>query len=159
MGWAIWYNLYKLKNVKNIHGGVLLLVKVTLLHGCFSGFLNCTNGTKSRKTSLFTYNWIIKLYTWIMTSRNYETLIGCEKNKQPKFYVTNSYIQSRPSAWSFFRHPKQDDFQKTIGFREISLKVLGGSWVSFRGVFLHFRKFLSFCRRIWDQKPEKSSLS
>lgn len=62
-----------------------------------------------------------------MTSRNYETLIGCEKNnqKQPKFYVTNSYIQSRPSAWSFFRHPKQDDSQKTIGFREISLKVLG----------------------------------
>ena len=56
MGWAIWYQLHKLKNVKNIHGGVLLLVKVTLLHGCFSGFLNCTNGTKSRKTSLFTYN-------------------------------------------------------------------------------------------------------
>ena len=34
---------YNLKNVKNIHGGVLLLVKlqattVTLLHGCFSTF-------------------------------------------------------------------------------------------------------------------------
>ena len=25
------------------------LLKVTLLHGCFSRFLNCTNGTKSRK--------------------------------------------------------------------------------------------------------------
>ena len=25
--------------------------KVTLLHGCFSRFLNCTNGTKSRKAS------------------------------------------------------------------------------------------------------------
>ena len=25
--------------------------KVTLLHGCFSRFLNCTNGTKSSKTS------------------------------------------------------------------------------------------------------------
>ena len=52
---AIWNNLYNLKNVKNIHGGVLLLVatllKVTLLHGCFSRFLNCTDGTKSRKTS------------------------------------------------------------------------------------------------------------
>ena len=24
---AIWYHLYNLKNVKNIHGGVLLLVK------------------------------------------------------------------------------------------------------------------------------------
>ena len=50
------------RNVKNSHGGVLLLVKllakkpatllkVTFLHGCFSYFLNCTNGTKSRKTS------------------------------------------------------------------------------------------------------------
>ena len=29
------------------------LVKVTLLHGRFSRFLNCTNGTKSRKTFIF----------------------------------------------------------------------------------------------------------
>ena len=27
------------------------LRKLTLLHGCFSGFLNCTNGTKSRNSS------------------------------------------------------------------------------------------------------------
>ena len=27
------------------------LLKVTLLHGCFSRFLKCTNGTKSRKVS------------------------------------------------------------------------------------------------------------
>ena len=40
------------KYVKNIHGGVLLLVlKVTLLHGCFSRFLKCTNGTELPKTS------------------------------------------------------------------------------------------------------------
>ena len=49
---AIWYHLYNFKNVKNTHGGVLILVKLqallrlTLLHGCFSRFLNCTNGTK-----------------------------------------------------------------------------------------------------------------
>ena len=49
---TIWYRLYNLKIVKNTHGGVLLLVKlqaslkVTLLHGCFSRFLNCANGTK-----------------------------------------------------------------------------------------------------------------
>ena len=60
---AIWYHLYNLKSVKNTHGGVLLLVKlqakslqlyllkVTLLHGCFSRFLNLTNGTKSRNAS------------------------------------------------------------------------------------------------------------
>ena len=44
---AIWYHLHNLKNVTNTHGGVLLLgkpatlLKVTLLHGCFSRFLNC----------------------------------------------------------------------------------------------------------------------
>ena len=27
------------------------LLKVTVLHGCFSRFLNCANGTKSRKAS------------------------------------------------------------------------------------------------------------
>ena len=43
-----------LKNVKNTYWGVLLSSKVagiTLLHGCFSRFLNCTNGTKSRDAS------------------------------------------------------------------------------------------------------------
>ena len=35
------------KNVKNTHEEVLLLVlKVKLLYGCFSRFLNCPNGTK-----------------------------------------------------------------------------------------------------------------
>ena len=53
--------LCNFKNVKNTHGGVLLLIKlqastcnfikVTLLHGCFSRILNCANGTKSRKAS------------------------------------------------------------------------------------------------------------
>ena len=56
---AIWHHLHNLKNVKNTHGGKLLLVKlqpatltkVALLHGCFSRFLNCTNDTKSRNAS------------------------------------------------------------------------------------------------------------
>ena len=42
--------------VKNTHGGASILVKLepfrlTLLLGCFPRILNCTNGTKSRKTS------------------------------------------------------------------------------------------------------------
>ena len=42
--------------MENAHGGVLLLEpatlqKVTLLHECFSRFLNCTNDTKSRNSS------------------------------------------------------------------------------------------------------------
>ena len=57
---AIWHHLCNLKNMKNTHGEVLLLVKlqakacnftkVTLFHGCFSRFLNCLNDTKSQKT-------------------------------------------------------------------------------------------------------------
>ena len=59
---AIWCHLYNLKNVKNIYGGVVFLIKlqalasllkVTLPHGCFSRFLNCTNVTKSCKLSHF----------------------------------------------------------------------------------------------------------
>ena len=30
---------------------LLTLLKLTLLHGCFSRFLNCANGTKSRNAS------------------------------------------------------------------------------------------------------------
>ena len=52
---AIWYHLYNLKNVKNMHG-----VLLTLLHGCFPRFLNCTNGTKSRKRS---YIYVVKEIT------------------------------------------------------------------------------------------------
>ena len=36
------FGKYNLKNAKNIHGRVLILV-VTLLHECFSCYLNCTN--------------------------------------------------------------------------------------------------------------------
>ena len=52
----------QLKNLKNTHVGVLPLVKlqakawtslkVTLLHGSFSRFLNCTNGTKSKASHM-----------------------------------------------------------------------------------------------------------
>ena len=37
-------------------------LKVTLLYGCFSWFLNCTYGTKSRKTSH------IELFYWMFVS-------------------------------------------------------------------------------------------
>ena len=43
---------YFVPSAINILGGRLkpvTSIKVTLLHGCFSHFLNCTNGTKSRK--------------------------------------------------------------------------------------------------------------
>ena len=54
--WRIFVGRCAIWNVKNSHGGVLLslatlLLKVTLLHGCFSRFLDCTNGTKLRNAS------------------------------------------------------------------------------------------------------------
>ena len=36
---------------KSCEEQVATLLKVRLFHGCFSRFLNCTNGTKSRKAS------------------------------------------------------------------------------------------------------------
>ena len=55
---TIWHHLYNLKNVKNTHGGVLISVlKLTLLHGCFSHFLNCTNGGKRHKASYIDEYW------------------------------------------------------------------------------------------------------
>ena len=53
--------MYNLKNVKNTHGGVLLLVKlhlktafllkITLLYASFSRFSHYANGNKSGKAS------------------------------------------------------------------------------------------------------------
>ena len=47
---AIWYHLHNLKNVKNTHGGMSILVKLqpcftksNTLHGYFSRSLNCAN--------------------------------------------------------------------------------------------------------------------
>ena len=61
IGWyetrcAIWYHLNNLKNVKKHPWRSATfkpanLLKVTLPHGSFSRFLDCTNGTKSHKTS------------------------------------------------------------------------------------------------------------
>ena len=37
-----------------------ILVRVTLLHGCFSRFLHCTNGTKSRDASQMIISYCLK---------------------------------------------------------------------------------------------------
>ena len=87
---AIWYHFCNLKNVKNTHGGVLLLVKlqaflkVTLLHGCFPPFLNCADGTKSRNLShiCFTYCSISVIITSFYCLKAYRWR-GCLKI--PKF--------------------------------------------------------------------------
>ena len=57
---AICYHLHNLKNVKNTHGGVSLLVKLQAyftksnnLYGCFLRFSKCTNSTKLCNVSLW----------------------------------------------------------------------------------------------------------
>ena len=60
---VIMYHLYNSKNVKNTHGELLKLVtllKVTLLHECFSRFLNQKNGTKIARRITFMYQTIYK---------------------------------------------------------------------------------------------------
>ena len=50
MLYAIWHHLFNFKNIKNTQEGLrlfLTLLKVSLINGCFSGFSNCTIGTKS----------------------------------------------------------------------------------------------------------------
>ena len=44
----IWYRLYNFKNVKNPHW-------------CFSRFLNCTNGTKSRNAPYTSYDTVQRM--------------------------------------------------------------------------------------------------
>ena len=69
---AILCHLYKFENMQNTHGGAILLVKlyrlkpatllkVTLLHGFFSRFLNCINGTNTaQKMKFFFKNFFSK---------------------------------------------------------------------------------------------------
>ena len=108
--YAIWYHLYNLKNVKNTHAGLLLVVKLqgegcnsakcnTLLWVFFS-FLDCRNGTKSRKASQ-----INKMSTFKQTHLNlfnilkvqlyrFETLPICScsyKNTTLKISFPQSY--------------------------------------------------------------------
>ena len=81
---GIWYHLHNLKTVKNTYEGVLLLV--TLFHGCFSRFLNATNGTKSRKalhieTIILTFTLVHGIYLFKVNNGNTRIIIGniCSK--------------------------------------------------------------------------------
>ena len=70
---AICYHLQSSKNVKNTHGRVLglePLIKVRLLHGCFSRFSNCANNTKSRKACRIKFH--SKRSGWVRVTYSYE---------------------------------------------------------------------------------------
>ena len=136
---AIWYHLYNLNNVKNTHGGLLLLVKsksllracnftksntppwvfftffklykwyqiapsitymyytyifepatllkVALFHGCFSRFLNCTNGTKLRSASH-----ICIIYTFLKTFGESIFSVSCKLVFSPSVSITQNLV-------------------------------------------------------------------
>ena len=75
---GICYHLYNLKNVKNTHGGVLFLVKLQASvynftrslspPWVFSRYLNCANGTKSRKASQIFFEKILLLFIKIWSN-------------------------------------------------------------------------------------------
>ena len=105
---AIWYHLHNFKNVKNTWSVTFSKVagyKVTLLHGCFSHFSNCTNGTKSRKTphmeicsslfrtlkvletlTIFYFSWLKSFYlVELLTRKHLEICQRFPVFLQPKF--------------------------------------------------------------------------
>ena len=57
------------------------LLKVTLLHGCFSRILNCTNGTKSRNASHLWWSLFAKLWSIFAKS----TVSRCLKGSWIRF--------------------------------------------------------------------------
>ena len=70
-----WYNFHQLKRsfqqffFRNKFYFATLL-KLTLLHECFSRFLNCTNGTKSRNAPHMShYLWMT---TWMKNVNNFQ---------------------------------------------------------------------------------------
>ena len=67
MFYAICYQLYNLKNVKNTHGKALFSVK--LLHECFSRFFKFTIDTKSRNASQIKKGKIFYLYRYKFPSQ------------------------------------------------------------------------------------------
>ena len=70
---SIWCHLYKLKNVKKPHGRVLLsvklqvttLLKVTLLHGCFSRFFYIVQMVTNRATHHM-YSILVRLSEYVL---------------------------------------------------------------------------------------------
>ena len=91
---SIWYHVDNFINVKDTHGGVLkpaTLLKVTLLRGCFSHFLNCTNATKSCNASHMK-----TILSWIFVVTSYKMI---------ELWKLLNHLNANPKKWS--NTPKQ----------------------------------------------------
>ena len=131
----------------------------TLLHGCFSRFLNCTNGTKSRNAShLYSKNnWLFSKYylfhdgTWrfvLYFSRTSLLLslkwklsfitLGCFIIRFVDFSTQGSqsiYVHSNFS--SFWTFPKEDFIRRRILLNKNRRTLL---WIP--SILLHQNKFI-----------------
>ena len=79
---SIWYYLYNLKNVKNTHGGRILLVKLqvnAIPPRVFLPFLNGANGSKSRKASLYFKGCVRYIFASLICMSKREHLWNKEK--------------------------------------------------------------------------------
>ena len=88
----VWYHFHNLKNMKNTHGGVLLLAKNNLPPWVFfSCFLNCTNGTKSCRVPKFIPKNTLKTGRYI-----WKTIPRLSKESKEKT------LQKQCNLWDFF---------------------------------------------------------
>ena len=117
---AIWYHFYNLKNMKSTHGGVTLLaklkaatlLKVALLHECFSRFLSCKNATKSRKALRIVKAWMLCkpciwrealfLAMWVLTKLTLRRVTN----------TVNVLIFFPKQIYFFFRFRDSDQFNR-----------------------------------------------
>ena len=80
---AIWYHSYYLKNVKNIHGGVIFLVKFQA-SGC--------NATKSI-TPLWMFSRFFELYKWYQIAQS----VSYDLNKWAQMVTACMIFQCKPN--------------------------------------------------------------
>ena len=105
---AIWYYLYNLKNVKNTYGWLLrlkpaTLLKLILLHRCFSRFLNWTNGTKSRNAPQIS-DWalnapLISDYFLHLFTLYFKLQSWTKYLRQTVVFIWNSALREKSNFW------------------------------------------------------------
>ena len=124
---AIWYHLYNLKNVKNTHGGVLILVKLlklTLLQGCFSRFLYCANGTKSLNAShLSIPDMNLPTYCSYVLVTKTNNQLGSFSRVLAQIKVTSKEIEVKEAEITGFVDPQFNNKTKAL---EANLTVSSG---------------------------------
>ena len=121
---AIWH-LCNLENMKNIcssdtlskvEGSNLQLCLKYLLHGCFSRFLNCTDGAQSRKASYQVY----------FIDASLPTSFGCSDGRSSE--IAYSAFDDSNTCYKLYREPKTiQDAQKTCKSDNGTLVKIGST--------------------------------